>query len=146
MGWGCLGVASILAARPFFGTVIFMRRQSLAPKKKRGPPPTGQGVQIQVRIQPDQVAELDRWIAAQTNQPSRPEAIRRIVERALARSALPKAANKRKAQKASELAGRAVERIVDKSMPVEEKQRRKRALIKGPKECRDIREDLPKQK
>jgi hypothetical protein len=61
-------------------------------------------------------------------------------------SALPKAANKRKAQKASELAGRAVERIVDKSMPVEEQQRRKRALIKGPKEFRDIREDLPKQK
>jgi hypothetical protein len=31
-------------------------------------------------------------------------------------------------------------------MPVEEQQRRKRALIKGLKEFRDIREDLPKPK
>jgi hypothetical protein len=31
-------------------------------------------------------------------------------------------------------------------MPPEEQQRRKRALITGPKEFRDIREDLPKTK
>jgi hypothetical protein len=31
-------------------------------------------------------------------------------------------------------------------MPPEEQQRRKRALIKGPKEFRDIREDQPKPK
>jgi metal-responsive CopG/Arc/MetJ family transcriptional regulator len=121
----------------------FMKRQSLVPKKKRGPPPTGQGIQIQVRIQPDKLAELDRWIAAQTDQPSRPEAIRRIVERTLARSSRPRAPNKKKAQKALELAGRAVERIVDKSMPTQEQERRKRALIKGPKEFRNIRGDLP---
>jgi hypothetical protein len=29
-------------------------------------------------------------------------------------------------------------------MPSEEQQRRNRALIRGPKEFRDIREDLPK--
>jgi hypothetical protein len=126
--------------------MVFMKRQSLVPKKRRGPPPIGQGIQIQVRIQPNKLAELDRWIAAQTDQPSRPEAIRRIVERALVRSSHLKAANERKAQKASELAGRAVERVVDKSMPPEEQERRKRALIKGPKEFRDIREDLPKPK
>jgi metal-responsive CopG/Arc/MetJ family transcriptional regulator len=126
--------------------MVFMKRQSLVPKKRRGPPPTGQGIQIQVRIQPDKLAELDRWIAAQTDQPSRPEAIRRMVERTLARSARPKAANKQKAQKASELASNAADRLVDKSMPPEEQERRKRALIKGPKEFRDIREDLPKPK
>jgi hypothetical protein len=126
--------------------MVFMKRQSLVPKKKRGPPPTGHGIQIQVRIQPDKLAELDRWIATQTDQPSRPEAIRRIVERTLGRSAHPKAANKRKAQKALELAGRAVEHVVDKSIPAEEQERRKRAVIKGPKEFRDIREDQPKPK
>jgi hypothetical protein len=46
-------------------------------------------------------------------------------------------AKKRKAQKASELAARTADRLVDKSMPVEEQQRRKRALIKGPKEFGD---------
>jgi hypothetical protein len=44
------------------------------------------------------------------------------------------------------LAASAVENIADKSQPAEERQRRKRALIKGPKEFRDIREDLPRQK
>jgi hypothetical protein len=36
--------------------------------------------------------------------------------------------------------------MVDKSVAPEEQQRRKRALIKGPKEFRDIREDVPKPK
>ena len=44
------------------------------------------------------------------------------------------------------LADRTAERLVDKSMPPEEQQRRRRALIKGPKEFREIREDLPKDK
>ena len=47
-------------------------------------------------------------------------------------------------EKASVLADRTAERLVDKSMLPEEQQRRKRALIKGPKEFRDIREDVPK--
>jgi hypothetical protein len=60
--------------------MVFMARQSLVPKKKRGPPATGQGIQIQVRIQPDKLTTLDRWIAAKGDNLSRPEAIRRLVE------------------------------------------------------------------
>ena len=133
----------VLAARHFFGTIIFMKRQSLVPKKRRGPAPTGQGIQIQVRIQPEKLSQLDRWIADQKGKLSRPEAIRRIVERTLARSSRPKRVGKTKAQVASDLAAHAADRIVDKSLPPEEQQRRKRALIKGPKEFRDIRGDLP---
>jgi hypothetical protein len=88
------------------------------------------------------LAQLDRWIANQNDRPSRPEAIRRIVERALAHSSRPKGI-KKKAQKASDLASRAADRIIDKSIPSEEQRRRKRALIKGPKEFRDLRADLP---
>jgi hypothetical protein len=120
-----------------------MKRRSLVPKKKRGPAPTGQGIQIQVRIQPEKLAQLDRWIVDQKEKLSRPEAIRRIVERTLAHSSRPKRVGKRKAQEASDLASGAADRIVDKSIPAEEQQRRKRALIKGPKEFRDIRKDLP---
>ena len=36
--------------------------------------------------------------------------------------------------------------VSDQPLLPEEQQRRKRALIKGPKEFRDIREDLPKGK
>jgi len=120
-----------------------MKRQSLVPAKKRGPAPTGKGIQIQVRIQPDKLTQLDRWIADQKDQLTRPEAIRRIVERTLAHFSRAKGINKKKAQEASDLASRAAERFVDKSMPPEEQQRRKRALIKGPKEFRNIRGDLP---
>src|SRR4029077_15921559 len=49
----------------------------------------------------------------------------------------------RKFFQASDLASRAADRIVDKSIPPEEQRRRKRALIKGPKEFRDLRADLP---
>jgi hypothetical protein len=95
---------------------------------------------------PALLGELDAWIADQEPRPSRPEAIRKFVEWGLARSSAFRSGGKRKAQRASQLADRAAEQVVDKSMSVEEQERRKRALIKGPKEFREIREDLPKPK
>jgi metal-responsive CopG/Arc/MetJ family transcriptional regulator len=59
-----------------------MRRQIVQPPKKRGPPPTGKGTQIQVRIQPALLAELDAW-TAKHGILTRPEAIRRLVEMGL---------------------------------------------------------------
>jgi hypothetical protein len=47
---------------------------------------------------------------------------------------------------ASKLAARELETLGDQSQPVAERQRRKRTLIRGPKEFRDIRADLPKPK
>jgi hypothetical protein len=61
-----------------------MDRQSATPRKKRGPPATGKGEPILVRLQPAQLAALDAWIARQNAQLSRPEAIRRLIEQALA--------------------------------------------------------------
>lgn len=49
-------------------------------KKRRGPPATGKGVQIVVRMQPDPLAALDGWVAKQPDQPTRAEAMRRLVE------------------------------------------------------------------
>ena len=48
--------------------------------RRRGPPPTGVGLLIGVRIQPDDLELLDAWRADQTDAPGRPEAIRRLVE------------------------------------------------------------------
>jgi hypothetical protein len=95
---------------------------------------------------PAELANLDQWISKQRNKPTRPEAIRRLVEQALALASDNRPTNERKARKAAELAGRAVEAVENRSLPAEEKARRKRALIRGPKEFRDIREDLPKPK
>ena len=51
------------------------------PKKRRGRPPTGgRRDGILVRLEPAQFESLDAWSAKQHPEPSRPEAIRRLVE------------------------------------------------------------------
>lgn len=65
-----------------------MASQQTALTKKRGPKPTGQGRVIGVRMHPDQLASLDKWIETQRDKPQRPEAIRRLVAAALSDLAL----------------------------------------------------------
>ncbi|KAB7645545.1 hypothetical protein F3168_12045 [Polymorphobacter fuscus] len=60
-----------------------MTEQETLLARKRGPKPTGKGVQVVVRLQPAQLAALDLWAAAQADSPSRPEAVRRIIGKAL---------------------------------------------------------------
>jgi hypothetical protein len=60
-----------------------MSRQSVISQKKRGPPPTGKGVPILVRVQPPLLGALDKWIAKQEVLLTRPQAIRRLIEIAL---------------------------------------------------------------
>jgi len=99
-----------------------------------------------LRLHPPLTTNLDRWIESQRGPLSRPEAIRRLLEQALSRAATKRPPNKETAHKASKLAAREIEPLGDKSIPVEEQARRKRALIRGPKEFREIRDDLPKSK
>jgi cytochrome c553 len=66
-----------------------VRTQKNTPKK-RGPAPTGVGEPIQVRLQPPAMAALKAWIAEQPPPPpSRPEAIRRLIERGMAKCHCP---------------------------------------------------------
>ena len=58
-------------------------RKSLTKKRGR-PKTTGKGQLLGVRVRPDQLSALDFWISARPDpKPSRPEAIRRILEKAL---------------------------------------------------------------
>ena len=82
----------------------------------------------------------------QDDQLSRPEAVRRLVDQALAGHSTGRRPSKKAAHKASELASREIEQVGDKSLPPEEQTRRKRRLIHGPKEFRTIRGDEPKMK
>jgi len=85
------GAGRALAARSCCDITVSMGRQSARPPKKRGPPATGKGKPILVRLQPAQLAALDAWIGRQDAQLlSRPEAIRRLVNQALAVSQPPK--------------------------------------------------------
>jgi len=54
-------------------------------RKKRGRPvTTGRGDGVLVRLHRPLMSALDAWIASQDDELSRPEAIRRLVEQALA--------------------------------------------------------------
>lgn len=61
-------------------------QETLIPKKKRGPKPTGQGVPVMLRLQPDLLAMVDQYIEDQTDpKPTRPQAIRDILKAHLQR-------------------------------------------------------------
>ena len=109
-------------------------------KSRRGrPKTTGRGEGIMLRLHPPLLNALGVWIAAQEPPPSRPEAIRRLVERALvAESSAPRARSKG-APKAAEMASHEINKLGDKSATDEERASRKRRLISGPKEFRGMR-------
>jgi hypothetical protein len=52
-------------------------------KRGRGRPSTGIGKAIGLRLYPDLERRLDAWMKAQSPRPSRPEAIRALVDQAL---------------------------------------------------------------
>jgi hypothetical protein len=60
-----------------------MAKKTMLAKKKRGPAPTGKGVQVVVRLQPDDLSTLDDYIREQEDVLSRPEAVRRLLRIAL---------------------------------------------------------------
>jgi hypothetical protein len=136
-------------------------------KKSRGRPATGQGTLVGVRLQPDQLDDLDGWTKKHAPDLSRPEAIRRLVELGLGApiptgrarrsgrpldlgqmSKLTPALAKKAARssRAAELAGKAIDGIIDPSAPPDGRAQRRRRLTKGPPEFREERVDLPKAK
>jgi hypothetical protein len=52
-------------------------------QKKRGRPATGQDPLLNFRAPPALVERVDNWAAKQQDTPSRSEAIRRLIEKAL---------------------------------------------------------------
>jgi hypothetical protein len=100
---------------------------------------TGPGEPVLLRLHPPLTNAIDEWAKQQDDNPSRPEAIRRLVERALAGVLKELPPSKATARKASELASREIDRLGDKSATGEERASRKRRLIAGPKEFRGIR-------
>ena len=116
-------------------------------KKSRGRPrSTGLGTGILVRMH-DQLDALDAWIAKQDDpKPTRPEAIRRLVALGLTvRATKPKQAPQARAERAKDLAAKVIDSF-PVTTDVEETANRKRRLLKGPEEFRDLRVDRPKAK
>jgi len=89
------------------------------------------------------MASIKRWAKA-NGSPSRSDTIRRLIEQALGPPAGPAKSGSRR--KAAELAGRAIDSLGDQTATVEERAHRKRRLIQGPHEFRDVGDEQRKKK
>jgi hypothetical protein len=115
--------------------------------KRRGRPATGKAPSRTFRLTDEFMADVDAWAAAQDDEPGRSEAIRRLVELGLKAKAPARLAGKPgRRLRAQELAAKAIDGIIDRSAPPEERAQRQRRLTKGPTEFREDRVDLPKAK
>ena len=124
-----------------------MKKQTVIPRKKRGPPATGKGEPIVVRMHSPALETLDAWIAAQMQPfPSRPEAIRRLVEIGIAVKQRPKRPSLAGAHRAKELASQAIDKLDDPAAHPDERAHRRHKLTKGPEEFREVRVDRAKVK
>jgi len=113
-------------------------------QNKRGRPATGRDPVSAVRLPPELTAEIDAW-AAKSGMTSRSDAIRKLVEMGLAGS--PQRARDAEAgAKAKSMAAQELDRVADRTASSEERETRKRRLLKGPSEFREIRRDRPKSK
>ena len=116
--------------------------------KKRGRPKGAKGALaamavIAIRLPPDLVDQIDDWGAERGM--TRSESLRRWVENGVNERWKPlKQKPPLRAQtraQAAALAAEIIDRHTDQSAAPEEQASRKRRLLKGPKEFRDIRKD-----
>lgn len=117
-----------------------------AKPKKRGRPATGRDPMMGFRASPVLRAAITKWAERQPDTPTLSEATRRLVEIGLARPQASRTNTKPSATKAADLAAKQIDRLVDTSAPPEEQASRKRRLLKGPEEFRQLRVDRPKTK
>jgi hypothetical protein len=96
---------------------------------------------FEVHLAASILKDLDEWRRRQRNLPSRGVAIRLLVERGLAgNTTTPRQLHKGSRRKAAKMASREIDRLGDQSVTNEERTRRKRRLIKGPRETKNALE------
>ena len=115
-------------------------------KRKRGRPATGRDPVTAIRLPEDLRVRVEAWATKLADTPSRSEAIRRLIEIGLASVRTVKPSDKKSAAKAAGLAGEMVDYLSDSSVPADIREKRKRRLLTGPSEFRELRTDLPKTK
>jgi hypothetical protein len=108
-------------------------------RKKRGRPAIGQDSLTTIRLSSELRENVDAWAARQIDKPGRSEAILRLVKFGLESTHRRESSRTKRAAKASAMAAQAIDRLGDPLVTDEQRRLRKRRLIKGPKEFRDIR-------
>ena len=115
--------------------------------KRRGPAPTGKGIQVGERWHPAELAAIDAWIASSTDKTlTRAHAIRRLVTLGLKAKKQGGRSSEAQRLRASEMAGSAIDGMADSGASPVDQAGRKRRLLKGPEEFREARVDQVKNK
>jgi hypothetical protein len=95
------------------------------------------------------LASVEHWAMSQKDQPPRSQAIRRLVELGLtvkAKAAKGRAITESQKVRASEMAGKTIDKMADTTAAPDDQATRKRGLLKGPEEFRAVRVDRPNRK
>ena len=116
------------------------------PKKKRGRPATGKDPITALRLPPTLLAAVEAWAKKQVDDPNRSEAIRRLVEIGLGSAKIARGQKRSDSPTARDLAAAQIDRLIDPAAPADEQAHRKRRLLKGPEEFREVRVDRTKKK
>src|ERR1700742_2852911 len=107
------------------------------PTRPSSAPKAGE-VTITIRLSGNLLKRTDRWIASQERPVSRSEAIRRLAEFGLDRAGTSSKAGRsgRNAEQAAGMASDTLDHLEDQSATREDRDQRKRRLVKGPSEFR----------
>jgi hypothetical protein len=107
---------------------------------------TGKDPLMGFHASPAMRASIVRWAESQSDKPSLSEALRRLVELGLTVKAPRKQSRTGRAERAKDLAAHVIDSFPALTADVEETASRKRRLLKGPEEFRDVRVDRAKKK
>jgi hypothetical protein len=123
-----------------------MRSSRTAPRKSPGERTTARRPRV-IRLTNELSEKVDAWAHSQPDKPHRSEAIRLLLEIALGSVlAKPQQAGtdmlrNRSRKRATELASNVIDDLGDEGVTSEVRANRKRRLMKGPEEFRNIRRD-----
>lgn len=107
-------------------------------------PSSGRDAISAVTMSEGLTAEVDAW--AEAHDMTRSDAIRHLIELGLKAGPSARGPARRDPADIEDLAVRQIDRLLDPSLPAEERERRIRRLTEGPPEFSDKRIDLPKSK
>jgi hypothetical protein len=114
-------------------------------QKKRGRPATGRDPVSAVRLPTELTTAVDKW--GEANGVNRSEAIRRLVELGLTvKATKPKQPLAARADRAKELASKAIDKMGDPTAHPDDRDQRRARLTKGSEEFRKVPVDRRKAK
>jgi hypothetical protein len=116
------------------------------PKNPRGRPATGKDPVVGLRMSPNLRGAIVKWAEDQPDKPTLSEATRRLVELGLTVKVRLKQPSRARANKADAIAADQLDQLADLSASAEEQASRKRRLLKGPEEFRNLRVDRTMKK